>query len=218
MLDVGCGTGRLLLDYFQQGIDIDGVDNSPEMLAICKQKADQLGLAPKLYEEYMETMELPRQYKTILVPSSSLQLVIEPSLVDQALKRSIDHLMPGGVIAASIMTLWKDSEQLESEWEQTATRDEDGAEFRRVSKSRYDPKSECEHTEDFYQMIIDNKIAAEETHRRSPATRSYNQKQTKELFEKAGFNKIQLYSEFTTDPVKPDDTVFVVVGQKPAEF
>jgi SAM-dependent methyltransferase len=43
-LDVGCGTGRLLLDYLAQGVDCDGVDNSPEMLALCRQKAAQLGL------------------------------------------------------------------------------------------------------------------------------------------------------------------------------
>ena len=39
VLDVGCGTGRLLLDYLMDGIDIDGVDNSPEMLALCREKA-----------------------------------------------------------------------------------------------------------------------------------------------------------------------------------
>src|SRR5688500_19766033 len=56
VLDVGCGTGRLLLDYLQQGIDIDGVDNSPEMLAICQRKAANLRLKPRLYEQYLEKL------------------------------------------------------------------------------------------------------------------------------------------------------------------
>jgi len=46
-LDVGCGTGRLLLDYLAEGIDIDGVDNSQEMLEICREKAGKLGLKPR---------------------------------------------------------------------------------------------------------------------------------------------------------------------------
>ena len=33
-LDVGCGTGRLLLDYLAEGIEIDGLDVSPDMLAL----------------------------------------------------------------------------------------------------------------------------------------------------------------------------------------
>jgi len=58
VLDVGCGTGRLLLDFLADGIDADGVDNSPEMLARCRQKADTLGLRPRLYEQPMEALEL----------------------------------------------------------------------------------------------------------------------------------------------------------------
>ena len=180
VLDVGCGTGRLLLDYLEQGIDIDGVDNSPEMLAICRQKADDLGLTSILYEQYMETLDLSRQYRTILIPSSSLQLIIEPSKVDQALKRLFDTLVSGGVIAAPIMALWKEGEPLESEWEHTAMRAVDGVKFRRVAKSRYEPETECEHTEDIYQKIVDDKVVAEEMHRRSPATRSYTQAQDEE--------------------------------------
>lgn len=214
VLDVGCGTGRLLLDFMQQGIDIDGADNSPEMLALCKQKASRLGLSPDLYMQYMESLDLPRQYQTVLVPSSSLQLVIDPSVVEQAMKRLFDHVLPGGVLVASIMAVWREGDPLESEWEQTATR-EDGVSFRRVAKSRFDPEIDCEHTEDLYQKIVKGEVVQEEIHRRSPATRSYNQEQARALFERAGFENIELFSEFTFDPIKPEDTLFVVVGHKP---
>jgi ubiquinone/menaquinone biosynthesis C-methylase UbiE len=214
VLDVGCGTGRLLLDYLQQGIDIDGVDNSPDMLALCRQKAAILDLHPGLYEQYMEVLELSRKYQTILVPSSSLQLIDEPEMVDQALKRLFNHLLPGGVVAASIMKLRKDGEPLEFGWELTAVRERDGVRFRRVMKSRYDPNSEYEHTEDIYQMIVDEKVTVEETYRRSPATVSYNQTQIEALFKRAGFENVWLYSEFTFEPAKQDDNVFTVIAQK----
>ncbi len=68
VLDIGCASGRLILDYLSQGIDIDGVDISPEMIALCKQNAERKGLKPNLYVESMTELNLPRKYKTILVP------------------------------------------------------------------------------------------------------------------------------------------------------
>lgn len=215
VLDVGCGTGRLLLDYLAQGIDIDGVDNSTEMLALCREKAVAMGLAVNLYEQTMETLALPRCYRTILVPSSSLQLIIEPADVDKAMARFYAHLDPGGILAASIMTLWQEGDPLESAWEKSMERPEDGATIRRIARSRYDPVMEYEHTEDLYQVIVGGKVVAQEQHQRSPATRSYTQAQAQALFERAGFVDIKLYSEFTFEPVKPEDTLFTVVGQKP---
>jgi Methylase involved in ubiquinone/menaquinone biosynthesis len=217
VLDVGCGTGRLLLDYLQQGIDIDGVDNSPEMLVICQHKADELKLEPKLYEQYLENLDLPRKYQIILIPSSTLQLIIEPEAVERAMKRLYEHLLPGGRLVASIMTLWKKGEPLESEWEKTAVRERDGVKFRRVARSWFDPISECERTEDLYQKIVDDKVVMEELHQRLPATRSYSHSQAKGLFEKAGFQNVQLFSEFTFDVVKPEDSLFTVMGQKPSK-
>ena len=63
-LDIGCGTGRLLLDYLAAGIDIDGVDNSPEMLAICKESAEA-GLHPTLFQQNMEALT----YREDIAPS-----------------------------------------------------------------------------------------------------------------------------------------------------
>ncbi len=214
VLDVGCGTGRLLLDYLQQGIDIDGVDNSPEMLAICLAKAKKIGINPNLYEQYLESLDIPRKYQVILIPSSSIQLIIEPDKVQKSLKKLYAHLLPGGVIAASIMSLWKPGDELFSEWERTAIDPRSGRKYRRVARSWYDPGTECERTQDFYQLIEDGEVVKEENHQRSPATRSYTQNQARELFQSAGYNEINLYSEFTFEPVKPTDTLFTVVAKK----
>ena len=40
VLDIGCGTGRILLDFMQQGFDIDGVDNSPDSKAAVDEICD----------------------------------------------------------------------------------------------------------------------------------------------------------------------------------
>jgi ubiquinone/menaquinone biosynthesis C-methylase UbiE len=216
-LDVGCGTGRLLLDYLAQGIDIDGVDNSPDMLAYCRDKAAKLGAVPNLYEQYLEVLSLPRQYRTILIPSSTLQLLVEPTMITQAMERLFAHLLPGGIVVAPFMTVWKAGDPLSREWEQTAVREEDGATFRRIGRYWYDPVSECTDTEDRYQLILDDQVVAEEVHRRSPALRSYTQAQAQVVFERAGFNPVELYSGLTFVMVRDEDTGFTVVGHKGAE-
>jgi SAM-dependent methyltransferase len=216
VLDVGCGTGRLLLDYLAQGIDIDGVDNSPDMLALCRGKAEARGLAPALYEQFIEALDLPRRYGAILVPSSSFQLIIDPAMAAEALRRIHHHLLPGGAAAASIMALRKSSDPLEFEWETTAERARDGAVFRRVLRSRFDPATQLEHTEDLYQLLRGGQVVAEEQHRRSPATRAYTAAQARAAFEAAGFERVELLSEFTFEPLKPADNMFVVLGHKAA--
>ncbi|MGC8952444.1 MAG: class I SAM-dependent methyltransferase, partial [Chloroflexus sp.] len=132
----------------------------------------------------------------------------------RVMKRLYAHLLSGGILVASLMTLWKEGESLESEWEQTAVRKADGVTFRRVVRSWFNPISECESTEDLYQKMIDEKVVIEELYKRSPATRSYSQSQVKDLFEKAGFQNVQLFSGFTFDMIKPEDRLFVVMEQK----
>lgn len=217
-LDVGCGTGRLLLDYMQQGIDIDGVDNSPEMLALCRQKAEQLGLQPALYEQTMEMLDLPRTYRAILVPSSSFQLVIEPAAAAEALRRFFQHLAPGGALVMSFMTYDTGDNQdpiVTGEWQQEVTRPKDGAIVRRWSRSTIDRVNQLEHTEDRYDVIVGGKVVASESLARSPATRIYTQDQAVKLVESAGFTNVHVYSGFTRQPAVEQDPVFTLLGAKP---
>ena len=215
VLDVGCGTGRILLDFMQQGIDIDGIDNSPDMLTRLKQKAEKLNLKPTVYQQEMIELSLPRKYQTILVPSSSFQLLLDEKLPPLVMDRFYEHLLPGGVLAMPFMTFWKQGEPLENEFTREVVRPEDGATIRRWQYSRFDPDTDLEHTIDRYEIIRDGNVIASEEHHQSPGTRSYTQEQAVKLYQEAGFKDIQIFHDFTFDPVNPEDTVFCVLGLKP---
>jgi SAM-dependent methyltransferase len=217
VLDVGCGTGRLLLDYLSQGVDVDGVDISPEMLNLCHQKADAMGLNPTLFEGRMENMSLPRQYQTIIVPSSSFQLVLNPLRAQEAILNLFAHLLPGGTLVMPFMLLWKRGESLETPWQPSGEkiRPSDGATVRRWSKSRFDPESQLEHNEDRYEVIKDGITIASEQHLQSPATREYTQQQAQDLYVKAGFVDICIYQGFTRQPASAEDEIFSITGKRP---
>src|SRR5260221_11729265 len=70
VLDIGCSAGRLILDFLSQGMDIDGVDISPEMISLCKQNAERKGLKHDLDIESMTKLQLRSNYNTIKCPSS----------------------------------------------------------------------------------------------------------------------------------------------------
>jgi ubiquinone/menaquinone biosynthesis C-methylase UbiE len=215
VLDVGCGTGRLMVDYLAQGIDVDGVDNSPEMLALCSQKAAGLGLSPNLYEQWMETLALPRTYRTILVPSSSFQLLLEPEKARRAMRRFYEHLHTGGALVMPFMLLWRPGDPLEdTTWRLVAekTRPSDGTLFRKWSRARYDPGEQLEHTEDRYDRLVNGRVVIQERHQRSPATRWYTQAQAVELYRQVGFKPVDVFHGFSLEPVLSEDTLFTVVG------
>ena len=114
------------------------------------------------------------------------------------------------------MTLWKQGDPLEFESTREAIRPDDGATVRRWQYSRFDPDTDLEHTIDRYEILRDGKAFASEEHHQSPATRSYTQAQTVELYQASGFTDVRVFHEFTFEPVKPEDTTFCVLGFKPA--
>jgi SAM-dependent methyltransferase len=100
-LDVACGTGRLLLPYLRAGLDVDGCDVSPDMLALCRAAAEREGLAPNLYAQAMHELELPRRYASMFVVGA-FGLGSTREQDGAALQRMHDHLEPGGLLVLDI--------------------------------------------------------------------------------------------------------------------
>jgi SAM-dependent methyltransferase len=217
-LDVGCATGRLILDYMAAGLDVDGVDVSPDMLAICRQKARSLGLQPNLYLQAIEHLDLPRTYDTIFVTSSTFQLVTDLADVREALRRFHSHLNPGGKLVMSFMVFWPHEEGLDQrEWLLIGeeTRPEDGLLLRRWWRGAYNAETQLQHTDERYELLDGDKVVTEEYQRRSPATRGYTQEQVLEHLVDAGFEDVHAVSNFTKEPAGPEDDTFCVFATRP---
>jgi len=225
-LDVGCGTGRLLLDFLEQGIDIDGVDNSPEMIALLREKAARMDLQPTVYMQQMEELDLPRRYQTIIVPSSSFQLLTHLDKAREAMRRFYRHLLPSGTLGMPFMVLWtkpSTEKTVRQDWDEDyggeprrKIRPEYAAEVTRRSRSTFDLENQWESTEDRYEVTLNGQVIASEYYSRSPATRWYTQQQAIDLYKEAGFTNIHLTREFTHEPARESDSVFCVLGEKPA--
>ncbi|MEO5885844.1 MAG: class I SAM-dependent methyltransferase [Candidatus Limnocylindrales bacterium] len=217
VLDVGCGTGRLLLDYRALGIDIDGVEIAPEMLAILRSKAQAAGLDVdgRIHEVAMEVMALARRYRLVLVPSSSFQLVLEPAGAVAAMARFFEHLEPGGTLILPWINIPTDyADAREDRFEREATM-EDGSTVRRRFRGWFDPEAGLEHTDDQYEVIRDGVVVDRQRILRSPATRHYPRSTISRLHADAGFVELRWGSGFTLDPPRDDDRIVTTLARRP---
>ena len=215
VLDVGCGTGRLLLDFLAQGIDIDGVEVSPEMVAMLRAKAAvaDIDLAGRVHQAAMETMDLGRRYRVVLVPSSSFQLLIEPAAAAAAMERFHDHLEPGGTLVMP----WID---LAQDYPDGAVVDDtrevglpDGSVVRVASSGWFDSETGLEHTDELYERLVDGAVVEHERIVRAPATRQYDREAIRGLHEAAGFRDVSWLSGFTRSAALPGDRVVTTLAR-----
>src|SRR5881409_2527928 len=65
VLDVACGTGRIMLPCLKAGLDVEGLDLYAGMLPRLRHKASALGFDPRLHQASMSTFRLPRRYALI---------------------------------------------------------------------------------------------------------------------------------------------------------
>jgi hypothetical protein len=95
-LELGCGDGEPLLDLRARGLDVEGLDSSPDMLDRCRAAAAARSLVVTLHESPMEAMELVRRYRSIYLAGPTFNLLVDDDTAWRALARIRAHLEPDG--------------------------------------------------------------------------------------------------------------------------
>jgi SAM-dependent methyltransferase len=78
-LEIGSGSGRLMLPLLQAGFEVEGLELSPDMRALGSTRAAALGLKPTVHAGDMCLWQPRRRYAALLAPAFTLQLAADPA-------------------------------------------------------------------------------------------------------------------------------------------
>ncbi|HET7385843.1 MAG TPA: class I SAM-dependent methyltransferase [Nocardioidaceae bacterium] len=95
-LELGCGDGDPLLDLRGRGLDVDGIDSSPDMIERLHRRASERGMAVNAWVDLMETLRAPRSYQTVFLAGPTFNLLPDDHAMSQALSRIAEVLSPDG--------------------------------------------------------------------------------------------------------------------------
>ena len=107
VVELGCGTGSFTQVMKQKGYDIMGIDMSPEMLNLARQKSAEAGLDIMYLEQDMRELDLYCTAGTIVSVCDSINYVLENQEVIDTFKLVNNFLYPGGVFIFDFNTLHK---------------------------------------------------------------------------------------------------------------
>ena len=99
VLEVCCGNGRVLVPAREQGLVVDGLDLSKEMLEGLRSKLAARGLAAGVHAGDMTTFSLPGRYALVLIAFNSFLHNLTQADQIATLRRCREHLAPGGSLA-----------------------------------------------------------------------------------------------------------------------
>ena len=208
ILEMGCGTGRVLLPIARMGIEIHGLDNAPTMLGILRERIqnepEQVRSQIALHQGDMRQFRGQKKYALVTIPFRPMQHMY--TLEDQvaALKTGAFHLDNDGILALDVffpkfqlMDVGIGEEMLELEW---PARSHPGRIVRRYFKKDAVDKIHQVFSATFIFRTYHNEtLVSEETERIKLSYYAYPQ--LKALFRLAGLESVEEYGSFSKTPL-----------------
>ncbi len=212
VLEVACGTGRVLLPCLKAGFDVDGLDLSANMLAALRKKAAALGFRPQVYEGNMASFQIGRRYALIMIPFNAFAHNL--TTLDQVatLVRCREHLQPNGVLAfdggfpgSAMITAPENTRVLELE----TTHPETGLPVRLFDTRSFDRVQQIQHSRIEIELL-DGAGNVMVTHRSQTTTRWIYQFEMELLLRTAGFGRWEIFGDFDRRPLSRETDALIV--------
>lgn len=217
-LDQACGTGRHIFALLEKGLELHGADISLDSLNLAQEEAKNLGIDITLYHQRMEECDIPHRYGTIF--SNSFQVIDDRQMAFTTLKRFRRHLVPGGQLLVELFVPWqvmqgKDVSDVDhpTHWFDMPIRDGKGEVKAYFWSESVDLFEQVLLSKRRYDVYVDGKCVKYETH--AYRLRWYYKHEIVMMLEKAGFNNIRTYSDYTDNPATQDSKKVIYGARNP---
>ncbi|MDR1628829.1 MAG: class I SAM-dependent methyltransferase [Oscillospiraceae bacterium] len=107
LLDLACGTGSLSVEFCRRGFEVIGVDSSPDMLSIARNKLCDHECGALLLCQDMAELDLYGTVNCAVCALDSLNHITDEKKLRRAFERVSLFLEPGGVFVFDMNTLHK---------------------------------------------------------------------------------------------------------------
>lgn len=211
VLDLGCGTGELLLKMNQAGVRVTGVDLSEEMLTVAQKKLTASGYNSQLLHGDMSELPPLGPFDVVTIFCDSLNYLSDEGEIKRTFENGFNVLKAGGWLMFDVHSPYKMNQFVDASFSDA------GEDISYIWNSfQGEEPSSIEHeltffvkqTDGFYQRL-------EELHKE----RTFEAKQYVAWLEKAGFSSIEVTADFTTNqPTQTSERLFFVCRKKEAGF
>ncbi len=221
ILEVGCGTGRILIPAAEAGCKITGLDLSKHMLAKCREKLQRSDAdvqnRVRLVEGNATNFKLDHSFGLVIIPFRVFQHMITVEDQLACLSNINNHLETGGKLILDVFQLdIKKISNPDSKKEIEDTPEfelKDGRRLRRTHKvlsfNRSDQTSEVELI--YYLTGVDGKSTRTV---QSFPFRHFFRYEMEHLLTRCGFEVVDLFGKFDRSPLTDDSPEMIFICKK----
>jgi SAM-dependent methyltransferase len=218
ILELGCGTGRVLLPLAQAGHTVTGVDISPALLDLARQKLHITEHASRitLVEADLRTFDLPQKtFAFAFCTSNTLMHLTTQADQLAVLRNAYHHLAPDGLLLIDLfnpdlprLLAVNGLQELADQWADEAT----GAQLFKWSVRTVDWADQLQET-----LFIYEEIWPDGTVHRTPCPftlRFLWHSEAELLIEKAGFTMAEVWGDFDGNPYEMGSEHLILLARK----
>jgi SAM-dependent methyltransferase len=218
VLELGCGTGRMLIPSAAAGATITGIDLSPLMLDACRRKVaalpPEVAVRITLIEDNMTSFDLARQFALVTIPFRAISHLITVEEQLACLQRIRRHLEDDGELVFDVFQPKPEAlidpngaEEVEDTPESPLP---GGGSVRRTARRTKIDQADQVMQVEFNYYIKDNDGNAERLTESFPF-RYYYRYELEHLLALAGFKATAIFGWYDRSPLSdtPRDVIFI---------